>query len=314
MSLRRIFAVRVAMGIAAAWAILTAVFAMFTLTDDWIWQQELGLLRWAGEEEDVIDEVRNEYLAGRGLDRPWIEQYLDWLGNMVTLDWGTSFVTGDPAAGMVAASVLRTAMYVLPAILLAVVLGVVIGMVAALRPANRSSRFGVGVTYLAFAVPSFWIGGLAYSLRSGEVIGEAPLLFEHLLPIAFVTVTLMGGYVSYVRSHGREYATRDFVKLVTAKGAGRLRVAGHVLRNAAIPFVSLLFTEALALLILAIFVIEVLFGIDGFGRLVIDAVNERDLPVLLGATVVVIGLGVVGNIVQDVSYSLLDPRVDTGTR
>ncbi len=75
-----------------------------------------------------------------------------------------------------------------------------------------------------------------------------------------------------------------------------------------------MFTEALALLVLAVFVIETLFGIDGFGLLLLDAAPGQDLPVLLGGTIVIIGIGVVGNVVQDLSYSLLDPRVDTGTR
>ena len=111
-----------------------------------------------------------------------------------------------------------------------------------------------------------------------------------------------------------EYAASDFVKLVRAKGASNRRVAVHVLRNAAIPVFSMLFTEALGLLVLSVFVIEVLFGIDGFGLLLFRAVEDRDLPVLLGGTVVTIGVGVLGNIVQDVSYSVLDPRVDTGSR
>ena len=87
-----------------------------------------------------------------------------------------------------------------------------------------------------------------------------------------------------------------------------------MLRNAAIPVFSMLFTEALGLLVLLVFVIEVPFGIEGFGLMLFDAVEARDLPVLLGGTIVTIGVGVVGNIVQDVSYTVLDPRVDTGSR
>ena len=117
-----------------------------------------------------------------------------------------------------------------------------------------------------------------------------------------------------LRGHALEYTSTEFVKLVRGNGASDRRVAVHVLRNAAIPVFSMLFTEALGLLVLSVFVIEVLFGIDGFGLLLFRAVEDRDLPVLLGGTVVTIGVGVLGNIVQDVSYSVLDPRVDTGSR
>ena len=87
-----------------------------------------------------------------------------------------------------------------------------------------------------------------------------------------------------------------------------------MLRNASIPLISLLFTETLALLALAVFVIEALFAIDGFGLLFYNAIWTRDLPVLMGGTMVIVTVGVAGNVLQDIAYSVLDPRVDTGTR
>ena len=124
---------------------------------------------------------------------------------------------------------------------------------------------------------------------------------------------MLGGVVSYARAHATEYATADFVRLVEATGGSRLRVAAHVLRNAAVPIFSLVFTEALALLVLAVFVVEAVFGIGGFGSLLLQSVDQRDLPVLLGGTLVIIAVGVAGNVVQDLSYSVLDPRIDTST-
>lgn len=310
----RIVVWRVALGVAAAWAVLTAVFALFALTDDWVLQRQVGALKWAGEEESVIDAVRDQYLAARGLDRPLTVQYLDWLGNMVTLDWGRSFVTGDPVFGTVLSATGRTAMYVLPALALAVGIGVAFGLYVALNPDSRLGTVGLGTAYLGFAVPNFWLGGLLVSLAAGGVIPRWPLLFDHLLPIALTATTLLGGIVSYARAHAAEYVSADFVRLVRAKGANSRRVATHVLRNAAVPIFSLVFTEALALLVLAVFVVEVLFGIDGFGALLFRSVDQRDLPVLMGGTLVVIGVGVVGNVVQDLSYGLLDPRIEDDRR
>jgi peptide/nickel transport system permease protein len=310
----RVVAWRIALGAAAAWAVLTAVFALFRLTDDWVLQRQVGALKWAGEEEDAIEAVRDQYLAARGLDRPLAVQYLDWLGNMVTLDWGRSFVTGDPVFGTVLAAAGRTAVYVVPALALAVGIGVGFGLFVALYPDSRLGTVGLGTAYLAFAVPNFWLGGLLVSLAGGGVIPRPPLVFEHLLPVLLTATTLLGGVVSYARAHAAEYASADFVRLVRAKGASDRRVATHVLRNAAVPIFSLVFTEALALLVLAIFVIEVLFGIDGFGALLFRSVDQRDLPVLMGGTLVVIAVGVVGNVVQDLSYGVLDPRIDDDRR
>jgi len=313
-SLARIFARRIALGAVAAWGVLTTVFLMFTATDDWVLARRVGFLRYQRAEEAVVEAARQDYLASRGLDRPLWEQYVDWMGNMLTLNWGNSLATGDPVFPTVVDAVVRTATYVLPAIVLGITIGLLVGLYAALRPDSRVANLGRGGSYLLFALPSFWVGGLLVSLTYGDVVGRSPLVFDHLLPVALTTTTLLGGYVSYTRAHATEYASADFVTLVRSKGASDGRVARHVLRNAAIPVFSMLFTEALALLVLAVFVIEVLFGIEGFGVLLYDAVDSRDLPILLGGSIVVIGVGVLGNIVQDVAYTVLDPRVDTGRR
>lgn len=314
MSVPRIFARRVALGAVAAWGVLTTVFLLFTATKDWVLAEEIGLLRWQQADESVVDAARQEYLASRELDRPLWQQYFDWMGNMATLNWGESFETGEAVFPMVTDAAARTAMYVLPAIVLAIAVGLLVGLYAAMRPGSRLADGGLSTSYLFFAIPAFWVGGVILSFAAQDVIGDSELLFDHALPIALTSATLLGGYVSYTRAHAMEYTSSEFVKLVRAKGASDRRVARHVLRNAAIPVFSMLFTEALGLLVLSVFVIEVLFGIDGFGRLLFRAVEDRDLPVLLGGTIVTIGVGVVGNIVQDVSYTVLDPRVDTGSR
>lgn len=307
----RVLAKRTLMGAVTAWVVLTSVFALFTVTEDWVVAGRIGLARFAGENDpEALAEIRAEYFAARGLDRPLSEVYVDWLGRMVTLDWGVSFSSGEPVFPLVTDAVVRTATYVLPALALAIVAGVAIGMYAALNPDSRLGSGSVGTAYLLFALPNFWVGGMLLSLTLDDAAARSPLVFDHLLPIALTFSTLLGGYVSYSRAHSREYATADFVSLVRAKGASNARVAVHVLRNAAIPFFSMLFTEALGLLVLATFVIEVLFGIDGFGLLLLEAVGARDLPVILGGTVVVIGVGVVGNVVQDLAYGYLDPRVE----
>ncbi len=317
MSLQRIIAIRIAMGALIAWVILTIVFAMFTMTDDWVLAAEIGMLRWAGASEEVLEAVRQEYFQERGLDRPLWQAYLNWMGNMVLLDWGDSFVTEESALGMVIDGIVRTAMYVIPAFILAITGGIIIGLFAAIRRHDRLPSMVVFGVYLVFIIPMFWLGGMALSFYPGYGgfhFGETHWMYHHALPILLTTAALLGGYVSYARAHSLEYVGRDFTKLVKAKGAANVLVARHVLRNAAIPFVSMLFTEVILLLLIAVFVIEAVFGINGFGMTFLDAAGQRDLPVLLGCTIIVIGLGVVGNIIQDISYSYFDPRVDTGGR
>ena len=314
MSVLALFARRVALGLCSAWAVLTIVFAALTVTDDWAARSVEGPLRFQGASEEEIERALAAYMADRGYDRPVYEQYADWMGNMLTLQWGESLVTGDPVMAMVVDGVVRSSMYVFPALILGVGIGMLVGLSAAVAPRSRLANLGRGTAYLLFALPSFWLGGLCVALVEGEVISRPDLLFDHGLPILFITMTLLGGYVSYSRAHALEYTSSDFVSLVRAKGASPLLVTRHIVRNAAIPLFSMLFTEVLALLVLAVFVVEMLFGIEGFGLLFFEGVVHRDLPVVLGGTIVVIFLGVVGNIVQDLSYTYLDPRVDTGRR
>ncbi|MFB6074456.1 MAG: ABC transporter permease [Haloarculaceae archaeon] len=311
MTVLRVVAKRVVMGLAAAWTVLTGVFALFTLTPDWVIQQRVRAMQYGGASQAHLDAVREQYLSARGLNRPLLDQYAHWLGNMVTLHWGHSFSTGDRVLPTVLDAAARTATYVLPAIVLAIAVGVLIGVYAALRPESRLAGAGVGSSYVLFAVPGFWIGGLLLSLALDGVVGQSELVFGYLLPIALTTAALLGGYVSYSRAHAREYASADFVRLVRAKGATDRRVAVHVLRNAAVPIFSMLFTEAIGLLVLSVFVVETLLGIDGFGLLLVRSVDQRDLPVILGGILLVIGVGVLGNVIQDLSYAALDPRVET---
>lgn len=310
------------MGIVVAWIVLSTIFALFSLTKDWVHAGKEGLIRFAHrdveEAETEIEAMTEEYLASRGLDRPVWEQYLDWMGNMITLDWGQSHAVGEPVLPMLISATLRTLQYILPALVLGILVGTLVGLFAAMYSDNPLSQIGVGTAYLLFAVPGFWIGGMLFSLQWGDqldhiepVISYSPLLYEHVLPIFLATTTLLGGYVSYSRAHSLEYVSTRFITLIEAKGASRHRMAVHVVRNAAIPLFSMLFTEALALLVLSVFVIEMLFGIQGFGLTFFEAINTRDIPVLLGGTMFIIAFGVIGSILQDLSYNVLDPRVDT---
>ncbi len=320
MSLLRDIARRVGFGLFTAWVVMTTVFLTFTVSENWVTGRIEARVRRAtgfggepvpaAEVEARVEAAIAEYANPRGLDRPLFEQYLDWMGNMVTLRWGESFRTGEAVYPMVTDAALRTATYVLPAVFLAVVIGISVGVFVALYPDSKLANYGRLGSYLAFVIPSFWLGGMLVSATQGGVVDRYGLLFDHLFPALLVTMTLLGGYVSYSRAYAREQASSRFVSLVQAKGGGPGRVGRHVLRNAAVPISSLLFTQALGLTALGIFVVEVLFSIEGLGIIILRALDARDLPVLLGSTLIIILVAVVGSILQDLSYRYLDPRVD----
>jgi peptide/nickel transport system permease protein len=315
-----ILAKRLAFGFAAAWGVLTLVFLLFSLTNDWVARQIEAQIVWRNsapggdtskeERQELVEEALAEYTASRGLDRPLHERYFDWMRRMVTLDWGESLSGGDAVFPLVTGAARRTAMYVVPAVVLAVVVGLLLGLYLALKPESRLANGGRVGSYLLFGVPSFWLGGVYVGAVQSGIVGYNEFLAQHVLPTVLVTTTLVGGYVSYSRAYALEHVSSEFIKLVKSKGAGPALVAKHVVRNAAIPLFSMLFTEALGLLVLSIFVIETVLGIDGFGMMFFSAIEARDIPVLLGSTMVIIAVGILGNIIQDISYQYLDPRVE----
>lgn len=318
-----ILAKRLAFGAVAAWGVLTAVFAAFSVSRDWIAGRIKARIVFANsgpgsdttraEREQLVEEALSEYTSARGLDQPVHERYLDWMTQMVTLDWGESWESGEAVFPLVTGAARRTAMYVVPAVVLAVTIGLLVGLFVALNPKNRLANGGRVGAYLMFGLPSFWVGGMYLGAVESGIVGYNELLANHVFPIVLVTMTMLGGYVSYSRAHALEHVTSEFVTLVEAKGAGPLRIARHVVRNAAIPLFSMLFTEVLGLLVLSIFVVEMVFGIEGFGTTFFFAVEGRDIPVLLGCTMIIILVGILGNIIQDISYQYLDPRVGDST-
>lgn len=294
----RIFAKHAAIGAVSIVGVFTGVFAIFSY---------LG-----GDSTSFGVEGASELSQ--------LELYRTLLWRTVTLDWGVAtygnpdrnpfaYHPGDAVLSIVVDAFVRTALYVVPALLLGITVAVLIGLYAALNPETRLTRVLLGSAYFSYGVPTFWIGAILLSFTIDDTIGYSPLVFEYILPVLLVSTTLVGGSLTFTRAYSLEYASAEFVALVEAKGARRLRIGWHILRNAAIPIFSMLFAEAFAVLVLSVFVIEILFGIEGIGLVLFGAANSGDLPVLLGSVMVIVAVGVVVNFLQDLSYGLLDPRV-----
>jgi len=129
-------------------------------------------------------------------------------------------------------------------------------------------------------------------------------------PSAVLTTTLLASQIHYFRAEIHEYLNEKFVTVLRAKGVSRVRLAKHVLRNATVPLLSLLFSDLVAVLMLHVFIIEAVFGIPGIGDLTLLAVYERDMPLILGVAMVFAFAGIVGNLIQDLAYLVLDPRIE----
>jgi peptide/nickel transport system permease protein len=261
-----------------------------------------------------------------GLDRPLLSRYLDWVGGMVTGDFGTSFFTRLPVADQIATRLAVTGWLVFFGMAVALLVAVPVGMIAAVRRRRLSGAVISGLSQLGLAVPAFWAGILAVfifavKLRWLPANGYVPLRQDpmqwaaHLvLPVLSLAVVQASVLTRYVRSAIVDVLEEDYIR--TARAAGWTRLGAlwrHGLRNASISVVTVLGLQ-LATLFVGAIVIESVFALPGLGQLLLDAVAQRDLMVVQGTVMVLVFAVLVVNTAVDLSYVALDPRIRTARR
>jgi peptide/nickel transport system permease protein len=256
-----------------------------------------------------------------GLDRPLLTQFVRWLGQLATGDFGNSIYLERPVLGLIMERVEPTLALSVTTIIFAVVLAVPIGVLAAWRAGTWIDQTIMALSVLAFSVPVFLIGyglviGFSLTLELLPVQGFVSLsedpgaFFRHLvLPTVALGLVYTALIARITRATMLETLNEDFIRTARAKGLGEPRVLIlHALKNASVPIVTTIGT-GLALLIGGVVVTESVFAVPGIGRLTIDAVMQRDYPVIQGVILVVAGVYVLVNLLIDLTYSLLDPRI-----
>ncbi|HEU5395458.1 MAG TPA: ABC transporter permease [Candidatus Methylomirabilis sp.] len=276
------------------------------------------------------------------LDRSLPEQLALFLARAVRGDLGTSFVKRRPVAGLIWETLPATIELAGTAILLAVALAVPVGVLAAVRRGSWLDRLSMALTYLGVSMPAFWLGIVAIILfavklgwfpTSGRASTAALLVppvtgflvldallagrpaaawdaLRHLvLPAAALALAVAAILARVVRSSMREFLRQDYVRTARAKGAGEIRVLfHHALRNALIPAVTVLGLQ-IGVLLGGNMVVETVFSWPGMGRLAVDAIFNRDYPLVQGVVMVYAMTFVLANLVVDLLYTVLDPKI-----
>jgi peptide/nickel transport system permease protein len=269
--------------------------------------------------------------AGRhalGLDRPLVAQYGTWLARFVRGDWGTSFATGRPVRTMIGSAWPATVRLVALSLLLSYGLGLAVGAVQAARHRHRLDTALSVASVTLVALPGYWLGLMlvtvfTYLLRVLPAFGAAGYDADYLsgwarfldglrhlaLPLATLTLIGVGSAARFVRGALLDALEQPFVVTARAKGLTAPRVmVHHALRHALIPVVTLLGLSLPALFSGAVFV-EAVFAWPGVGRILVEAVQARDYPVVMSATAISALLVVAGNLLADVAAGLIDPRL-----
>jgi peptide/nickel transport system permease protein len=263
-----------------------------------------------------------------GLDQPVPIQYLRWLGNMLTGTWGTSFVTNRPVTELIAQRLPNTVILVISSYSIILVISILLGIYTAV---HQYSLFDQVVTTLAFigiSVPSFWLGlllliffavetrnlglpyfpaGGMYDLAVGPTVPQ--VLWHLVLPSVTLATVITAGYIRFVRASMLEVINQDYIRTARAKGLSeRLTLSRHALKNAAIPLVTLIGLDLPRFLSGAI-VVESIFAWPGMGRLFWEHAEKTDIPVLMAVMLFTSILVVLCNLLADVGYAYLDPRI-----
>ncbi|HKP56120.1 MAG TPA: ABC transporter permease [Polyangiales bacterium] len=265
--------------------------------------------------------TRNQLMAALGLDKPLWLQYVHWAGNIAQGDLGKSLWHGTPVWDQLAARLPVSFELGLMAMVFGLIIAVPIGVYSAIRQDTAADYLTRSMSILMLSVPAFWVGTIVMVFPSiwwgwsppVEYIyfSDDPLrnLKQMLLPAAVLGMGLSAVTMRMTRTMMLEVLRQDYIRTAWAKGLNeRLVVTRHALRNALIPVVTLVGLQA-PLLIGGAVIIEQIFVIPGMGLLLLDAVSQRDYPLISGLFLIV-GVGVMLiNLFVDLSYGVLDPRV-----
>ena len=269
--------------------------------------------------DDMTQIEIERFIQKLGLDRPVHEQYFHFLANAARGDLGNSFVFGEPALKLILQRMPATLELAFAAFLLAIVFGIPLGMYAGLRPESPASKAIMAGSILGFSLPTFWVG-LMLIMVFAVMLGWLPSTgrgdfmtwdgLRHLaLPAFNLALFKLALVTRLARAGTREAALQDYVKFARAKGLSPARVVlVHVLKNILVPVVTVLGLELGGLIAFSV-VTETVFAWPGMGKLLIDSIQRLDRPVIVAYLVITVLMFVVINLIVDILYSMLDPRV-----
>ncbi|HET7274695.1 MAG TPA: ABC transporter permease [Longimicrobiaceae bacterium] len=285
---------------------------------------------------NVPPEIIAQMRANLGLDQPLHIQYWKWLTSFLTGDWGYSFGQMRPIADILPGVLWNTVQLMLISLIIIFVVGMLIGIIQAVRQYSITDNVLTFVALFFYSMPSFWFALmliLLLSLKASQwewiiqfpasqmtsvgydfmPLGEQILdrVMHIILPATALGIGAAAGVARYMRGSMLEVINQDYIRTARAKGLSEAKVIfKHALRNALIPIVTLLGLY-LPVLLSGTVLIETIFAWPGMGRLIVDAIFQRDYPLVMATSFVVAAMVVAGNLIADVLYAVVDPRIRT---
>ncbi|WML49735.1 ABC transporter permease [Neobacillus sp. PS3-34] len=261
--------------------------------------------------------------ARYGLDQPAYMQYFYWVKGILSGEWGYSIVTHESISKDLAARIPNTIMLVLPAYILALFLSIILGLISGARKGKLADKIIDGLSSFGIAIPSFWMAMIlvfifGYRLNIFPILGMhtignegsfSDLLSHMVLPCTVLTLSFMPELVRYIRSSTIGQLSEDYVMVQHAYGTNPAVILfKHVLRNVLLPIITIV-GMSLPMLVTGAVVTETVFGWPGIGTYFVKAIQGFDYPIVMAIMLLSSSLVIIGNLVSDILYSIVDPRI-----
>lgn len=271
-----------------------------------------------------VDELQETLRQTAGYDQPLPVQYIEWLKNFITGDWGYSYVKFQPVLSMIGPALVNTIFLAILAQTISIGLGIPIGILQSRFPYSRFDYTSSTILFVFFSIPSFIFGIIliyVFAINLGwfpaqGAIGFGPnagsltdRLYHAFLPAVSLILLSFVSHTRYIRGAMLDAKSSDYTRTAFAKGLSERRVfTKHIFRNAMIPSVTQ-WGYDIAAVVGGSIILEGLFQYQGMGLLTIDAVNGRDYPVIMATTIIFAVAILIGNLIADILYAVVDPRI-----
>jgi peptide/nickel transport system permease protein len=305
-----------------AWGILTITFILIRVGPSSPADKYLANIAARGEDPAQVTEAIE---ARYGLDKPMYVQYFDYMGNLLRGNWGWSFSTSMPVIDLIKTHWIYSFQLILLSSVFAAILGILIGIYSAIRQYTKTDYAFTFLSFIGISVPNFWLGVmliLVFSVHFGVFKTyydtSLPLFsLENLkalvLPVITLGTGMLAGYVRYTRSNMLDNLKKTFVTTARAKGLPERTVIGkHVFRNALLPLFTIIMFDLGSIVFGGAYLTEIVFGIPGLGQISFNAIFAIDYPVVMAVTLIGTFMVLLINLLTDISYTYLDPRIRYG--
>jgi len=310
---------RLVYAIIIAWGILTITFVLVRVGPTSPADKYLANMSASGQDvSQVIAAIEARY----GVDRPIYEQYAEYMVNLFQGNLGWSFSTSMPVIELIKTHWIYSFQLILLSSLFAASLGILIGIYSAVKQYTKTDYIATFFSFVGISLPNFWLGVmliLVFSVKLGlfKTYYDTTLplfsldnLKALVLPVLTLGTGMLAGYVRYTRSAMLDNLRKPFVTTARAKGLPERTVIGkHAFRNALLPLVTIIMFDLGSIVFGGAYLTEIVFGIPGLGQISFNAIFANDYPVVVAVTLIGTFLVLLVNLVTDVTYTYLDPRI-----